>query len=149
MNRGKLIGIAISAILLVAVLSFALAPQVSPSRSLAPSIFISYDEDGIESRIIFSVSEDGQDASVSVSDENGLSGSFKIRQISDTAFEYEPSRQEVRFSGRVWHLSGDTGARRLENISSEDGVLWGTYYEDKLEARSAEPYRRDDGAGMS
>lgn len=52
MNKKRLI-VLIGLLCLVAAASPLILNKVSPSRALAPSIFISYDDEGIESRIFF------------------------------------------------------------------------------------------------
>lgn len=63
------------------------------------------------------------------------------RFLSGSDYEYDPTSGEVRFAGRTWVLTGDVGSRRLENVETENGRLWGVYYENELEARQAEPFR--------
>lgn len=62
----KRLAIVATAALVVAVVAMVLAPSASPSRLLAPAIFISYDAEGNESRIIFSVVEGTGETSVEV-----------------------------------------------------------------------------------
>jgi len=46
----------------------------------------------------------------------------------------------VVFSGRTWRLVGQEGSRKLENVATEAGELWGICYEEAAEAL-ANPYR--------
>lgn len=136
----KRLAIIVSVALLVAVGAMMLAPTASPSRLLAPAIFISYDDSGNESRIIFSVTEGTGETSVEVYDDANWGKPYG-RFLSGSDYEYDPTSGEVRFAGRTWVLTGDAGSRRLENVEAENGRLWGVYYENELEARQAEPFR--------
>lgn len=133
------VAVIVAAALATAVIVMVFAPSVSPSRLLAPAIFISCDAEGNESRIIFSVTERGEETSVEVYDDANW-GKPDGRFLGSSSYEYDPTSGEVRFAGRTWVLSGDVGSRRLKNVEAEGGRLWGTYYEDAQEARLSEPY---------
>lgn len=139
MTRRKIVA-AVSACVLVLVAFLAFGSKLTPGPSLAPAIFVSYDEYGNESRILFRVSEDGFTTRVTVHDDENY-GKAWGRWLSDCPFEYKPVEQTVVFADRTWVLSGETGSRRLENVDAEGDELWGTYYEDVDEALKAEPYR--------
>lgn len=132
--------IAIAAIVLVSavIIGSALRPTFSPSNALAPSIFISYDSAGFESRMLFMLDAERGVTSVSVSDERGDKSAFG-RMASETDFAYDSLTSTVVFGGRTWKLTGEPGSRKLENVEAESGDLWGAYYEDEAEARS-DPY---------
>lgn len=138
MNKKRVI-VLIGLLCLVAAASPLVLNKVNPSRALAPSIFISYDDEGIESRIHFSITEDGSVTEVYAT-EDGYSGIPDRRQFGDTEYEYDPITKEVVFYDRVWQITGEDGHRVLENTYSEYGELWGKYYEDINEAKAAEPY---------
>lgn len=140
----KRLAIVATAALVVAVVAMVLAPSASTSRLLAPAIFISYDAEGNESRIIFSVVEGTGETSVEVYDDANW-GRPGGRFLGSSEYEYDPTSGEVRFAGRTWVLSGGVGSRRLENVEAENGRIWGTYYESESEARRAEPFRLMSG----
>lgn len=135
----KRIAFVLAAVLFAGVAFVALSPKVSPSQSLAPSIFVSYDERGNESRIIFSVNVDTGETCVGAFDDLNH-GKAWGRFLGDSPFDYDPSSGRVSFGGMVWDLSGEVGSRVLENISSDSGISWGKYYEDAEDALLAEPY---------
>lgn len=111
-----------------------LFPPASRSKVLAPAIFISYDQQGNESRIIFSIEEQSGCSLVNVYDDDHV-GASGLRALTDGEFTYDQESGTVVFDGRKWKLTGPVGERRLENIASDQGELWGTYYEDEAMAR--------------
>lgn len=137
--RGKKVAIAMAVTVLAAVAFLALAPKASPSRLLAPSIFVSYDEDGNESRIFFHLGTESGDVYVDACDDVNFGKSWG-RYLEPTSFRYDPAAGEVCFDGMRWKVSGEPGSRVLKNVENDRGVLWGTYYENLESAVSAEPY---------
>ncbi|MDO4437682.1 MAG: hypothetical protein Q4B77_07030 [Coriobacteriaceae bacterium] len=135
----KGIAIALAFAVLAAVSLLAFSPKVAPQRSLAPAIFISCDEEGNESRIYFSISAETGEVSVDATDDAHFGKSWG-RYLEPASFDYSPLTGEVRFDGKVWRITGEPGARTLENIETDYGALWGTYYEDARAASEAEPY---------
>lgn len=112
-----------------------LFPPASQGNALAPAIFISYDQQGNESRIIFSIEEQSGRSLVNVYDDDHI-GASGLRALTDGEFTYDQESGTVAFDGREWKLTGPVGERRLENIASDRGELWGTYYEDEAMARA-------------
>lgn len=137
--RGRKIAIVMTAVVLAVVAVFAFAPKASPSRLLTPSIFVSYDEDGNESRIFFHPGVETGDVYVDACDDVNF-GKPWGRYLEPTSFRYDPAAGEVCFDGMRWKVSGEPGSRVLKNVENDRGVLWGTYYENLESAVSAEPY---------
>lgn len=137
--RKKSIAIVLATALLAAVALLALAPKMAPSRSLAPAIFISYDDEGNESRIFFQLSAETGGVSVDACDDANF-GKPWGRYLEPTSFEYDPTTGRIRFDGMTWEISGKPGNRVLKNTEVDYGVPWGTYYENPEDASAAKPY---------
>ena len=143
--RARHVAVGLAAILFAIILLLAVGPKASPSRSLAPAVFVSFDDEGGESRIFFHLSTETGEVYVDACDDTNFGRPWG-RYLPPSPFEFDDAAGEVRFADMTWRISGGPGERVLQNVENGGAPLWGSYFED-VEDASAEPYHYDRRVG--